>query len=179
MGCCWRRRSLAGRFVDAPVQGLRYIVDPSENDCATLEANCVTDADGTFHYNSDDKVTLYLGGVELGQVTARGVVTPQTVAEAVAGEGAAAEEVNNVRDNLLVFLQSFDADGDPDNGITVTPAIAAAVESAAVPVDFKAPPAAFDDTMNNLVPLGRRAHGRLARRRHHAQAHAAVIRPRS
>lgn len=143
------RGSLAGRFVDAPVQGLRYIAGPSGNDCATLEAGCVTDADGTFRYNSGDQVTFYLGGVELGQVTARSVVTPQVVAEAIAAANPSAD-ATVVRDNLLVFLQSLDADGNPDNGITITPEIADVVT---VPesVDFTAAETAFITQVTQLV----------------------------
>lgn len=145
------RGANAGRFVDAPVQGLRYVAGPSQNACAEPEAGCVTDADGTFRYNPGDRVTFYLGGVELGQVVARSVVTPHLVAQAVAGEGASDADVQNIRENLLVFLQSFDADGNPDNGITVTPVIADAVEKAGVPIDFKAPATDFDATMDGLV----------------------------
>jgi hypothetical protein len=138
-----------GRFVDAPVQGLRYVAGPSENGCATLEAGCVTDADGTFRYNSGDNVTFYLGAVELGQVAARGVVTPQTVAEAVVAVTPNVD-VNTVRDNLLVFLQSLDADGDPNNGITITPAIASEVTEPES-VDFAALATTFTTQVSQLV----------------------------
>lgn len=56
------RGANAGRFVDAPVQGLRYVAGPSQNACAEPEAGCVTDADGTFRYNPGDRVTFHLGG---------------------------------------------------------------------------------------------------------------------
>src|SRR5690606_12587734 len=133
----------------APVQGLRYVAGPSQNACAKPEAGCVTDADGTFRYNSGDQVTFYLGGVELGQVTARSVVTPQVVAEAIAAANPSAD-ATVVRDNLLVFLQSLDADGNPDNGITITPEIADVV-TGPESVDFTAAETAFIAQVTQLV----------------------------
>ena len=143
--------ALSGRFLDAPVAGLKYtIAHATGHEAFACEAaGCVTDANGVFHYHEGDQVTFALGSVTLGTVNGAGIVTPETVAKAVVAANPAADE-SRVRDNLLVFLQSLDADGNPDNGITITPAIADAVGTAS-PVDFTVAEADFTNQITQVV----------------------------
>ena len=107
----------AGYFVDAAVAGLSY----------TTSSNLsgLTDAEGRYEYREGDTVTFSIGELQLGTVVAQGLVTPVTVAQALAANSAANAET--VAINLLVLLQSLDADGDPENGIAFTTEIRDAV----------------------------------------------------
>jgi para-nitrobenzyl esterase len=107
----------SGTFVDAPVAGLNY--------STSSDLSGVTDADGRYDYHVGDTVTFSIGNLVLGTVPGQGVVTPMTVANALVANTSNNPETVAV--NLLVLLQSLDANGDPDDGITFTPAIRDAV----------------------------------------------------
>ncbi len=98
-----------GTLTDAAVGGVSYTTSSG--------VTGTTAADGSYNYNPGDTVTFRLGGATLGTVTATGVVTPMELAD-----GSAAK-----LQNLLVLLQSLDADGNPANGIAIPAAAAAAV----------------------------------------------------
>lgn len=113
-----------GTFVDAPVAGLRYTTSSG--------GSGTTDASGTFQYAAGDALTFSLGGISFPAVTpAAGgtsvVVTPLDLVGASSPyhPGAVA---------IARLLQSVDADGNPDNGITIDRAKLAA--SPAVPADW-------------------------------------------
>lgn len=127
-----------GVFVDAPVAGLNYVT--------SSDISGVTDSEGRYNYNEGDTVTFSIGGLELGTVVAQGVVTPKTVAQAVTANGG---DADTVAVNLLVLLQSLDADGNPENGITFTDAIRSAVDASAI--DITASEGVFTSSMTNLV----------------------------
>lgn len=129
----------AGVFVDAPVAGLSYTTSSG--------LSGVTDPTGRYEYRVGDTVTFSIGNLVLGTVTGQELVTPATVATAIAaGSGSTLETVTV---NLLVLLQSLDADGDPENGITLTPAITNAV--AANSIDITASDASFTASLTTLV----------------------------
>jgi hypothetical protein len=128
-----------GVFVDAAVAGLTFTT--------SSDVNGVTDSEGRYQYRVGDTVTFSLGDLQLGTVPGQGIVTPKTVAEAIVGTTGAS--VENVAVNLLVLLQSLDADGDPDNGISFTPAIREAV--AANTINLTASEAEFTSTLTTLV----------------------------
>src|SRR5690606_26153892 len=44
--------TLTGRFIGAPVAGLKYTVEPSQLPCEATAAGCVTDENGTFEYKA-------------------------------------------------------------------------------------------------------------------------------
>jgi hypothetical protein len=77
----------------------------------------VTDAAGKYQFNPGDTVKFTIGAAVLGEVTAKGLLTPLDLAQ-----GDATKLIN-----LLVVLQSLDADGNPDNGITIPEAVAKAM----------------------------------------------------
>lgn len=119
-----------GVFVDSAVQGLRYAATPSG-------LTGTTDAAGHFDYKDGDTVTFSLGGVTLGTTPALAQVTPKTIADAATSNDT---DAANIASNIARFLQTFDTDGNPDNGITIDPAVAAA---ATTPIDFDKTPEDF------------------------------------
>jgi len=86
-----------GRFVDSAVSGLQY---------ETATQSGVTDADGSFSYQTGESITFSIGGISL----------PARVM------------------NLARLLQTLDTDGDPINGITISDA--ANASAAGLNVDF-------------------------------------------
>lgn len=97
--------SANGRFVDAAVQGLNYVTSSG--------VSGVTDANGTYAYNTGDTVVFSIGGVSLPSVAARGLVTP-LVYDANNPTVSSKTVLNIAR-----FLQGLDSDDNPDNGIVL------------------------------------------------------------
>ncbi len=94
-----------GQFIDSLVSGLRY---------ETPTTSGVTDTQGRFSYRDGETIRFYVGDVFIGKASGRAIITP-------------IELVNNANDesnvhvqNILIFLQSIDEDGDESNGITIT-----------------------------------------------------------
>ena len=112
-----------GRFA-GPVAGLRY---------ETPTCSGVTDADGTFDYRDGEVIAFSVGAVVVG--TARGAER-LTVADIVGRvDGNLSKLADPGLTNIARFLQTLDADGNPDNGITLTPEIHALVGDRAI--DFR------------------------------------------
>ena len=98
--------ALSGTFVDSPVAGLDY-QGPSSGAART-------DAAGTFNYFPGETLSFAIGDLALGQATGSAQLTPLSI---VTG----AENAQDPRvSNMLVLLQSLDADGDLNNGIQIT-----------------------------------------------------------
>ncbi|HEB66308.1 MAG TPA: hypothetical protein ENI93_00005 [Gammaproteobacteria bacterium] len=96
-----------GQFKDSNTAGLHY-------DTGTRSG--ITDEAGWFSYEPGEKVVFAVGNVVLGSAPGKPVVTPQDL---VPGGGSGDTEVlNRVR-----FLMMLDADGNPDNGITISPEV--------------------------------------------------------
>lgn len=110
--------SQVGVLTDAQVQGVQYTTSSG--------LTGLTDADGRYSYNPGDTVTFRIGGVTLGQVPATGIVTPIQLA------GGSTQKLTN----LLILLQSLDADGNPANGLTIPAAATTALTAA---IDLTAP----------------------------------------
>ena len=117
-----------GVFTDSPVAGLHY---------QTATQSGVTAADGSFLYQSGEVVTFSLGSLELGRATGAEQLTPMDLVE-----GATTVADNRVT-NMLVLLQSLDADRSLNNGIQISPAIADAVSLWADSIVFDQAPASF------------------------------------
>ncbi len=77
----------------------------------------VTNENGMFEFNHGDTIEFKLGDLDLGTVQASPVVTPVTLADGN----------ENKLQNILILFQSLDSDGDPSNGISITPETAEAV----------------------------------------------------
>ncbi len=120
-----------GVFVDAPVEGLEFAAYDAGG--ALLESG-VTNSAGEFHYSPGGTVTFSLaqGVLELGSAPGAVVVSP---ADLVDHAGATVSGPHTVLRNLLRFLQTLDADGDPMNGISI-PDIPASIASSQFPDGF-------------------------------------------
>lgn len=112
----------SGQFKDSYVQGLRY---------TTATQSGLTDANGTFHYLNGERVTLSVGGVVIGTAAGAPLIIPSDL---VADNRSVS---NPVAINIARFLQTLDADGNPDNGITIPPAAHTALASTSL--DFSNP----------------------------------------
>lgn len=115
---------LTGKFLDAAVSNMKY---------STASQTGMTDALGQFKYVANETVTFSVGNVTLPPVTAAGLITPLSLANTT-------DMGNNTVLNILVFLQSLDEDGNPDNGIRIPTAASAAATSN---LDFTANVSAF------------------------------------
>jgi len=94
-----------GVFLDSTVEGLGY---------RSGDITGVTDVEGTFRYEVGQPISFFLGGIQLGTVTAKARMTPiDLIAEAINASHPAVI-------NLLRFLQTIDSDNDPANGIQIS-----------------------------------------------------------
>lgn len=97
-------------FVDAGVAGLSY---------SSASYQGTTNSVGAFEYAPGETTTFSYGGLVIGSVTtpeSSSVFTPLDLFE-----------TSNVNDqrviNMIVFLQSLDSDGNPNNGIYLNPVV--------------------------------------------------------
>ncbi len=112
----------SGRFVDSPVEGLRYQTETHDG---------VTDARGIFYYQTGETIRFYIGDLPLGEAKGKSILTP---VDLVAG----ADRVAHPHvENRARFLQSLDHDGDPVNGITITPEIRQVVSDYSIVFDVQ------------------------------------------
>jgi len=96
---------LQGVFIDSPVSGLRF---------ETTSTSGFTDSQGVFSYRRGELVRFFVGDVFVGEATGQAILTP---VELVAG----ALDENNIQvQNIAMFLQSIDDDGDESNGINIS-----------------------------------------------------------
>ena len=100
--------AVEGTFVDSPVQGLSYI---------TPSGSGLTDETGRFVCQSGEMVQFMIGDVLLGETTGKDVITPM---DFIDESGRSMGFNNPVLVNMGRFLQSLDADGNPENGIVIT-----------------------------------------------------------
>ena len=108
--------TLTGVFVDSPIIGVGY---------KTESGSDLTNSLGEFYYIAGETVTFFIGELEFPPVQAKSQVTPLDIAGTDSTDDI--EVVNMIR-----LLQTLDKDGDPDNGIEITPE---AIENASA-VDF-------------------------------------------
>ncbi len=93
-----------GVFLDSAVEGLGY---------STESFAGTTDQSGRFQYKDGETIKFALGGVTLGETMAQEVITPIEVS-------GASNSADQKAINMLVFLQSLDADGNAKNGIRIS-----------------------------------------------------------
>ena len=112
-----------GRFA-GPVAGLRF---------ETPTCSGVTDREGGFEYRDGEVVAFSVGAVLMG--AARGAER-LTVADIVARvDGNLGKLADPGLTNIARFLQTLDRDGNPDEGITLTPEVHELVGDRAI--DFR------------------------------------------
>lgn len=93
-----------GVLLDSKVEGITYI---------SGSVSGVTDANGTFRYETGSTVRFVVGGLVIGEAQGKGVITP---VDFVKGGDASNPTVLNI----VRFLVTIDSDGNPDNGIQIT-----------------------------------------------------------
>ncbi|GGC86555.1 carboxylesterase/lipase family protein [Halopseudomonas salina] len=119
-----------GTFVDSAVSGL---------DFQTEDGSGETNANGQFTYASGQTVSFAIGDLDLGSAVGATILTPLDIVDGAPG-------ANDQRvSNMLVLLQTLDADGNLNNGIQITEAIRDEVSLNAgnllldqAPADFRA-----------------------------------------
>lgn len=130
------RRALTGAFIDSPVEGLRYESGSQDG---------TTDEQGRFRYRTGETVTFHVGDLELGQAAGAEVITPLDLVE------GAEDHTDGAVTNIAVLLQTLDQDGNPSNGITITPEIAEQVSLYADRLSFDMDYAAFSASLADLL----------------------------
>ena len=109
-----------------------------------------TGSAGEFQYLAGDTVQFAVGNIALGSVSGQETVTPKVIADATVNLPAGVSSTD-VAQNLAVFLQSFDSDGNPDNGITIAADVG--IAAASLTLSFAQPTSEFvdDTTLNQLA----------------------------
>ena len=103
-----------------------------------------TNEGGEFRFASGDRVTFTVGDVILGSVDMRPDLERVTPAHLVPGADGAIESIDHPRvTNIARFIQSLDADGNVENGVTIPPDTRAAVSRHAT-IDFGATEDTFE-----------------------------------
>lgn len=125
-----------GTFIDSAVSGLNY--------SRANTGSGVTNERGEFSYAAGETVSFAIGNLELGQATGAEMLTPLSIVD-----GAASAEDQRVT-NMLVLLQSLDADGDLNNGIEITEAIREEISTSAANLNLDQSTADFTA---NLEPV--------------------------
>ncbi|MGJ8693830.1 MAG: pectinesterase family protein [Thalassotalea sp.] len=104
---------IIGQFVDAPVSGLGYRINRAASGI-TDAITGVTDSNGNFEYFRGDSITFFIGDIEFPATSGGNFITPLQV--------FGTDTVFNQRVvNTVRLLQTLDSDGDPSNGITISP----------------------------------------------------------
>ncbi|MEH6687762.1 MAG: carboxylesterase family protein [Halopseudomonas sabulinigri] len=129
--------SRTGIFVDSAVAGLDYEGDTS--------GSGTTSANGEFTYASGETIRFALGELELGSAAGSDTLTPLSIVEGATG--VADQRVSN----MLVLLQTMDADGNLNNGIQITEAIRDMVSLNASSLMLDQAPADFIASLTTLV----------------------------
>lgn len=129
--------TLTGKLLDSAVGGVKFTSTPSGK-------TGMTGTGGEFLYVAGDTVQFAVGNIVLGSVSGQPTVTPKVIADATVSLPAGVAS-SDVAQNLAVFLQSFDADGNPDNGITIAADVGVAAASLTLnfgqkPEDFSKDP---------------------------------------
>ena len=104
LAACTDNPSRVGVLLDSPVEGAAYRLSSGDTG--------QTNAQGQFFYRDGDSVTFSIGAVNLPTTPAKAEVTPLDILGATTPDDPRAVA-------LARFLQTLDADGNPDNGIRI------------------------------------------------------------
>ncbi len=102
-----------GVLLDSAVSGVSY--------AGTLGSDGTTGDGGTFKYFPGEKITFKIGGLTLGSANGQAILTPVDL-------GGTPGVLGDHAKRILVALQTLDSDDAPENGITITPAMRAALK---------------------------------------------------
>ncbi len=103
---------LTGVFVDSAVEGVSY---------STATQSGVTNSAGEFSYVEGEQVAFSIGAVQFPIVDAAPQVSPVDM-------GSVSNSLIDTTTNIARLLQSLDTDGNPDNGITISPEAATSTD---------------------------------------------------
>jgi len=126
-----------GVFIDSPVAGLDY-------QGSTTPAG-QTDAEGGFRYRVDETIRFFIGDLELGSAVGAEQLTPLSIV--TGAESASDQRVTN----MLILLQTLDADGNLNNGIQITHEIRQEVSFNAGNINFDQPSADFRNSLTAML----------------------------
>ncbi len=136
----------------SPVSGLSYKSDTRSGK---------TDADGAFEFEPNEKITFSIGDLVLGETTvdsgktsfssAKVRVSPYELVAGGSGAGEAVSGKDPAAVNIAVLLQALDQDGHLNNGIRITPKIAAIVGKYEIDFNQSAADFAEDTTVAELM----------------------------
>ena len=133
-----------GYYYDSLVTGVDYSTQTEDGTTRTGVTGEDGDPGSFDYYQENATVSFSIGDTALGQSTAKDKVTPFDMAgvaeEAVGGCDVSETLPDDGGDfqivhNLAVLLQTMDTDGDPSNGIYISPEVAALFEGVSVDVD--------------------------------------------
>lgn len=100
---------LTGVFEDSVVEGVSY---------STATQSGITNSAGEFSYVEGEEVIFSIGAVQFPVVDAASLVSPVDM-------GSVSNSLIDTTTNIARLLQSLDTDGNPENGITISPEAAA------------------------------------------------------
>jgi len=126
-----------GVFTDGPVSGLTYT--------GSSGSQGTTDATGRFTFLPNETITFSIGNLTLGSATGSATLTPLGI---VSGATSASDQRVN---NMLILLQTLDADGDLNNGIQITAAAQAIISANAASINFNQTTSAFASSLSSLM----------------------------
>lgn len=112
--------TLIGKFVDSPVEGLRY---------ATNSLSGFTNNKGEFQYKTGETIKFFIGNIELGSAVGGELITPLTLT----GENDL-NNISNKSTNIARILQSLDENSSNTGKITI-PVLLASLEN--LNIDFE------------------------------------------
>jgi len=124
---------LTGVLVDSAVEGVSY---------STSTQSGTTNTAGEFNYLEGEQVVFSVGDTILPSVAAAPQVSPVDMASGSSNSAATTT-------NIARLLQSLDIDGNPDNGITISPI--AAANAAPIKFDINVEEFANNTDVLNLV----------------------------
>ncbi|WP_441374431.1 hypothetical protein [Acinetobacter lwoffii] len=126
-----------GVLTDGPVVGVKYLRTSSSGQ----SFEDFTNDKGEFEYGEGDTVRFFIGDVQLGEaIEAKARITPLDLAES-----------ENARTNLMVLLQSLDANGEHSDGIQISAQTQAAFKT--VNLDFEQSSTDFATEVLSKTPL--------------------------
>jgi len=100
-------QTATGVFKDSNVSGLQY---------TSGAISGITGTDGSFDYEIGKTITFSIGGVTIGSANGDSTITPVDLVPS-------GRSSNRNVQNIVRFLMMLDSDGNPRNGIQITPAV--------------------------------------------------------
>jgi VCBS repeat-containing protein len=113
-------------FIDSPVSGLTYTRSSTGDTEYTTGESGVA---GEFAFAEGDTITFKVGDVIIAEFPAESVAGEYLfIQDIVTGDGGLSDTNFQQVENIAIFLQLLDSDGDVSNGITISDAVKAAFE---------------------------------------------------